>query len=117
MPLSGLPHEGATLLYSQALIALFAFHRVAVHLRGRNAVTRRELGRLIKESYTPSFPVEILHLYNCANMRDLLEPCMFKIPHITKPHAFRIMTDPTDGIIKMQVQERGYEDKWGAINR
>ena len=95
---------------------LFA-RRVAVQLRKKNAVTRSALGRRIIQSYKPGFPVVLRHLHNTANIRDLLIPCLFAMKNITKPQAFRISRDPRDGRVKMQVQNRSYEDKWGTMNR
>ena len=105
------------MLSSQPPPALSNVYRIGVHLKERNATTRQQLEQRIKDSYNSAFPVELVALYNCANIRDLLGPCMYPIPHISKPQAFRIKTDPADGKIKMQVQNRGYEDKWGAIDR
>lgn len=92
-------------------------HRIGVYLRPRNAFTRNQLGELVKESYKATFPTELRHVYNVANIRDLMAPCMFAIPHVTKPQAFRISRDPTDNMTKMQVQRRSYEDKWGAVDK
>ena len=71
----------------------------------------------MEESYTPSFPVKVNHLNETANVRDLLRPCLYVIPHVRKPHAFRISKDPRDGAVKMQVQRRSYEDSWGKVTR
>lgn len=97
----------------------FSLHRVGVALKEQPAVTRTCLGQIIVNSYkknASSFPVEIEHLYNLANIRDLLVGHTFPIPHITKPQAFRFSTDPTDGKIKMQVQHRSYENQWARID-
>lgn len=89
-------------------------------LRQNDAPTRSILGNHIVDSYrknVASFPVRITHLYNCANVRDLLQGKMFVIPSITTPQAFRVSRDPADNKVKLQMQARGYEEKWGAIDR
>lgn len=96
------------------------FSRVGVALRATDAATRTILGRHIVGSYkknVASFPVRMTHLYNCGNVRDLLQGNMFAIPSVTKPQAFRISRDPADNKVKLQVQARGYENKWSAIDR
>jgi len=96
------------------------FSRVGVALRATDAATRTILGKHIVGSYkknVASFPVILTHLYNCGNVRDLLQGKMFAIPCVTTPQAFRIARDPSDNIVKLQVQSRGYEDKWSAIDR
>ncbi|CAM9194458.1 unnamed protein product [Ascophyllum nodosum] len=95
------------------------FSRVGVALKEQPAVTHTCLGHIIASSYKKNvscFPVEIEHLYNLANMRDLLVGCTFPIRHITNPQAFRFSTDPTDGKIKTQVQHRSYENQWARID-
>lgn len=95
-------------------------NRVGVGLRKRDAPTRSLLGEGIVSSYkvgSPNFVVELQHLHNCANVRDLVKDCMFSINHVTIPQAFKVSKDPTDGEVKMQVQERSYKDDWGAMNR
>lgn len=57
------------------------------------------------------------HLYNCANLRDLVKDEMYAVPSVTKPQAFKVSKDPTDGVVKMQVQARSYKDEWGVIDR
>ena len=42
---------------------------------------------------------------------------MFVIPSITSPQAFRVSRDPADNRVKLQMQARGYENKWAAIDR
>lgn len=64
-----------------------------------------------------NFLVELEHLYNCANVRDLVGGHMFPVNHITKPQAFKISKDPTDGRTKLQVQSRSYNQDWGVLNR
>ncbi|CAN0008754.1 unnamed protein product, partial [Ectocarpus sp. 8 AP-2014] len=94
--------------------------RVSVGLRKRDAATRTLLGEGIVSSYkanAPNFRVDLEHLYNLANIRDLVHECMFSISHVTKPQAFKISKDPSDGEAKMQVQQRSYKDEWGVINR
>ncbi|CAM9584489.1 unnamed protein product [Ectocarpus fasciculatus] len=96
------------------------FSRVGVGLRKRDAPTRSALGEGIVSSYkagSPNFVVELQHLRNCANVRDLVKECLFAIPHVTKPQAFKVSKDPTDGEVKFQVQPRSYKDDWGIINR
>jgi len=96
------------------------FSRVGVALRATDAATRTILGKHIVGSYkknVSSFSVLLTHLYNCGNVRDLLQGKMFSIPSVTKPQAFRIARDPSDNNVKLQVQSRGYEDKWSAIDR
>lgn len=96
------------------------FSRVSVALKEKAAVTRSQLGQVVVQAYkknVSSFPVEMTHLRNIANIRDLLAGHMFAIPSVTKPQAFRFLTDPSDKKIKMQVQHRSYEDKWGCIDR
>lgn len=95
-------------------------NRVSVGLRKRDAATRTLLGEGIVSSYkanAPNFRVDLEHLYNCANIRDLVHECMFSISHVTKPQAFKVSKDPSDGVAKMQVQQRSYKDEWGVINR
>lgn len=89
-------------------------------LRQTDAPTCAILGKQIVGSYkknVSSFPVRITHLYNCGNLRDLLVNSMYTIPSVTTPQAFRLSRDPSDNIVKLQVQARGYEDKWSAIDR
>lgn len=96
------------------------FSRVGVALRQTDAATRTILGQHIVGSYkknVSSFPVRISHLYNCGNVRDLLQDSMFSIPSVTKPQAFRVSRDPSDNNVKLQIQARGYEDKWATIDR
>lgn len=96
------------------------FSRVGVALRQSDAPTRNILGKHIVGSYkknVSSFPVRITHLFNCGNLRDLLRDHMFAIPSVTKPQAFRVSKDPADNKVKLQVQARGYENKWAAIDR
>lgn len=66
---------------------------------------------------SPNFHVGLEHLYNCANVRDLVARCMYPIIHVTKPQAFKVSKDPADGLVKMQVQPRSYKDEWGVIDR
>lgn len=94
--------------------------RVGVALRQTDAATRTILGDHIVSSYkanVSSFPVRMTHLYNCANIRDLLSGSMFPIPSVTRPQAFRVSKDPSDNKVKLQVQARSYEDKWSSIDR
>ena len=96
------------------------FSRVGVALRQTDAATRTILGKHIVGSYkknVSSFPVRITHLYNCGNVRDLLQGNMFSVPSVTTPQAFRVSRDPADNNVKLQVQARGYENKWAAIDR
>lgn len=98
----------------------FKYRRVSVGLRKRNAATRSLLGEGVIAAYkktTPNFDVGLEHLYNVANIRDAVNHHMFGIPHVTKPQCFKISTDPSDGVVKMQVQARSYNDAWGIINR
>lgn len=106
--------------YSAVVLApnlLLLVRRVAVDLRNMTPTTRTELGRRIQESYMPGFPVVLTHLHNTAHIRDLLVPCLFAMKHVTNTQASRISRDPWDGKVKMQVQRRSYEDKWGAMDR
>lgn len=96
------------------------FSRVGVALKKTNAATRSILGNHIVGGYksnVSSFAVRMTHLYNCANVRDLLQDNMFAIPSVTSPQAFRVSRDPADNKAKLQMQARGYEDKWAAIDR
>ncbi|CAM9958078.1 unnamed protein product [Sphacelaria rigidula] len=96
------------------------FSRVGAGLKRTDVATRTLLGLRVLESYRagqPNFHVGLTHLNNCANMRDLLVGCMYPIPSVTKPQAFKVPRDPTDGLVNMQVQERSYRDDWGVINR
>ncbi|CAM9553011.1 unnamed protein product [Ectocarpus sp. 4 AP-2014] len=96
------------------------YSRVFVGLRKRAAATRTLLGEGIVSSHkanAPNFRVDLEHLYNCATIRDLVHECMFSISHVTKPQAFKVSKDPSDGVARMQVQQRSYEDAWGVINR
>eukprot|EP00752_Nemacystus_decipiens_P017096 g15312.t1 len=96
------------------------FSRCGVALRQTDAPTRTILGKHIVGGYkknVASFPVLLTHLYNCGNLRDLLQDFMFTVPCVTKPQAFRLSRDPSDNIVKLQVQARGYENKWSAIDR
>lgn len=90
--------------------------RVGVHLKHHSAFTRLQLGILMQGSYK-ALDVRMAQLDRAANIRDLLTPCMFAITHVTKPQAFRVVEDPADGTVKMQVQDRSYEDTWGTIFR
>lgn len=103
-----------------SLVSLTSVHSVGVGLRKGNAATRLLLGEGILASYrvaAPNFLVELEHLYNCANVRDLVKDDMYPISCVTKPQAFKISKDPTDGLVKMQVQARSYKDEWGVIDR
>lgn len=94
--------------------------RVAVALRKMDAATRRLLGLGIMSSYRAGqakFHVDLQHLNNWGNVRDLLVGHMYPIPSVTKPQAFKVSKDPTDGLVKMQVQARSYRDNWGVIDR
>ena len=93
-----------------SFVPLLLLRRVGTYLMPGNAPIRSALGRLVKESYTPSFPVKVNHLNEAANIRDLLRPCLYVLPHVRKPYAFKISKDPRDGATKMQVQRRSYED-------
>lgn len=96
------------------------FNRIGVALRKMDAATRRLLGLGILQSYRvgqADFHVGLIHLNNCRNICDLLVGCMFPIPSITKLQAFKVSKDPTDGLVKLQVQERSYRDDWGVIDR
>lgn len=89
-------------------------------LRQRDAATRTLLGEGILASYkagSSNFSVGLEHLYNLGNIRDLVADCMYSIPSVTKPQAFKVSRDPTDGLVKMQVQPRSYNDEWGVIDR
>lgn len=94
--------------------------RVGTGLKKQNAATRTILGEGVLRSYrvgAPNFFVGIEHLKNLANIRDLLDGCMYPIPLVTRPQAFKVSKDPTDGNVKMQVQQRSYNDAWGVIDR
>lgn len=93
---------------------------MATGLRQRGVPTRSALGEGIIASYRAghdNLHVRIDHLLGLANIRDLLLGCMYPIPFVTKPQAFKISKDPSDNGIKMQVQHRSYNDDWGVIDR
>ncbi|CAN0386362.1 unnamed protein product [Pylaiella littoralis] len=92
------------------------FSRVGTGLKKRNVATQTILGEGVLRSYrvgAPNFFVGIEHLKNLANIRDLLDGCMYPIPLVTRPQAFKVSKDPTDGNVKMQarrVQQRLLND-------
>lgn len=101
-------------LSGASVVTLF---RVGTGLRHRDAATQTILGDGILASYMVghiNFSVGLTHLFNCANIRDFLATCMYPIPSVTKPQAFKICKDLTDGLVKMPVQFREYNDNWGV---
>lgn len=75
------------------LVALFLSHRVGAHFKEGYAIIHTKLGQHVKAFYKSSFSVELMHLYNCANNRDLERTCMSFILHAIKSQVFRVLTD------------------------
>lgn len=69
------------------------FTTVGVHLKHQIAFTYSQLGNVVQRSYK-ALDVLMTQLIMAMNVRDLLTPCMFAIPHVTKPQAFHVVKDP-----------------------
>lgn len=107
------PPSRTTLTYIQR-------HRVSSGLNKQDCPTLSLLHKNIVASYrvgAPNFHVGIKHINNLGNYRDALDGRQYAMASVTRPQGFRVSKDPTDCIVKLQVQHRSYKNEWGVINR